>query len=244
MVIERNSLIPLYKQVENLIIRNIRNNKWKKGSKIPSENEMVKEFKVSRGTVKKAISDLVDEGFLIQKQGMGTFVIDEDFSVPLAEGLHSFSEYMTDQGIEFETEILTKEIRFADEYLANKLNIEVGGGYLFIERIRRVNDEVIMFIQNNINYELCPDIINADFINQSLFSIIEENTDSRVSHSETRFAATEADEEKIKYFDIKIGSPLLFQEQVVYLENAKVIELGKVWLKSNRFYLGTILQRK
>lgn len=243
MDIKQNSPIPLYKQIENIIKKNIKNNTWEKNSKIPSEKKLMAEYEVSRGTIKRAITNLVEEGFLIQKQGLGTFVLNKNYAFPLTQGLHSFYEYMKEQNISFETTILEKSIKKPSVELAKLLGIETDEQYLYLQRIRTTDNETIMLIENNINFKNAPEIETANFTNQSLFGIIEEYSNSKVSHSETRFAAIEADKEKANHFDIKVGAPLLFQEQVVHLENSNIIEVGRVWLKSNRFYLGTILQR-
>jgi len=241
---ERNSFIPVYKQVVNFIKRQIQANIWKQGEKIFSEEILAKQIGVSRGTVKKAINELIEEGILIQKQGKGTFVVDPNINFPLAQGLISFSEVLKKQNIHFSTEILSLKVKNAPKDLAQLLNIKINDNYLFLQRIRRVNNDVIMFIENNINISLVPNIENADFKNESLFNIIETYTKKKVSHSETRFAAIEADENKAKCFNINVGSPLLYQEQIVHLEDSSIIELGKVWLKSNKFYLGSFFQRR
>jgi len=242
--VKRDSFIPVYEQVVEYIQQQIQNNIWKKGQKIFSEEILAKNISVSRGTVKKAINELIEKGILIQKQGKGTFVVDQNINFPLTQGLISFSEALKSQNINFSTEILSLKIEKAPKNIAKSLNITINDNYLFLQRIRRVNDEVIMFIENNINISLVPNIEHADFENESLFNIIEMYTKKRVSHSTTRFAAIEAVETKAKHFNIKIGAPLLYQEQLVHLEDDNVIELGKVWLKSNKFYLGSFLQRR
>lgn len=244
MKVKRDISVPLYEQIEIIIKQNIAKGTWEKGEKIPTEKELMKTFDVSRGTLRKAISSLVKDDFLIQKQGQGTFVTDSDFALPLTEGLHSFYEYMKEMDIDFQTVIISKEIKKATETIANSLGINIGENYLLLERIRKVDNEVVMFIQNNINIKEAPGIFNADFINNSLFSIIESYSDSKITYSETRFAAIEADGNKSETFNINIGSPLLYQEQIVHLANSNIIELGKVWLRSNKFYVGTILQRQ
>ncbi|MEX2785604.1 GntR family transcriptional regulator [Streptococcus sp. H49] len=243
MKLNRESLVPLYEQIKDSIRKNIQNNNWKKGTKIPSENSLMKDLGVSRGTIRKAILELVDEGVLVQKQGLGTFVSSENFAIPLTEGLHSFYEHMKSQNISFETTILNKEIQVANDEIIRLMKLKPGSAVFFLERIRTIDDEVVMLIQNYINLLLAPNIMSEDFINNGLFNIIERQTKKRVAYSETRFAAVESDQTQSKYFKIKSGSPLLFQEQLVHLDDTSIIELGRVWLKSNRFYIGTTMRR-
>lgn len=248
-MIDKNSSTPIYTQIEEIIIKNIQSAKWKKGTKIPSENNLMKEFQASRGTIKRAISNLVEQGKLIQKQGLGTFVVDDTFSFPLSEGLHSFSEYMKSQNINFSTNIVSIKLLPISEKLSKILNVEKDSKYLELIRTREINDETVMLIINNINLNVfeskkeIDSFINEDFINKSLFNLIEKHSKSSVAYSETRFAAVSADKKTSLHLSTKLHSPLLYQEQIVHLENNEIVEMAQVWLKSNKFCLGTIMQR-
>lgn len=65
---------PLYQQIKALITRSLENGEWRPGELIPSELELAARFKVSQGTVRKAIDALADENLLVRHQGRGTFV--------------------------------------------------------------------------------------------------------------------------------------------------------------------------
>lgn len=241
-MLERDSLIPLYEQIEAVIKENILKEVWSKGTKIPTEPELMKELGVSRGTLKHAISNLQKDGYLVQKQGLGTFV-QSDIEIPLAEGLYSFSEYFYANKIDFENTILSEEIQNSNKEIATKLGISVGDKYLCLRRLRNVDGEIVMLIENNININNAPNIETADFTKESLFSIIEKYSKETVEYSETKYAAAEADTKIAQYFNINKGNPVLYQEQIVHLSNDSIIEFAKVWIKSDHFSLGTILHR-
>lgn len=65
---------PLYQQIKALILRSLQAGEWKPSAAIPSEMELATRFKVSQGTVRKAIDELATENLLIRRQGKGTFV--------------------------------------------------------------------------------------------------------------------------------------------------------------------------
>lgn len=242
--IRKDCAKPIYVQVIEYLSDNISSGRWRESDRIPSEIELTETLGVSRGSVKKAISKLVDDGMLEQIQGKGTYVKARDISFPLAEGLISFSESLKEQGIEFTTKIISSEERVAEEEIASNLNVPVGSPYLRLERVRLVKGEPIMYIENNINSSLAPGLLEADFVNESLFSILERLTKRRVAYSKTSFVANAADAQRSKHLGVDLKSPLLQQVQTVYLDNDKAIEHARVWLKSSRFYLGTIFQRR
>ena len=68
------SFSPLYQQIKGLLLRSLQGGEWKPGEAIPSEIELAARFKVSQGTVRKAIDDLAGENLLVRRQGKGTFV--------------------------------------------------------------------------------------------------------------------------------------------------------------------------
>ena len=93
----KDSEIPLYMQVSEWIRENIYKGELGKGDRIPSENQIMEILQVSRGTVKKAVTMLVNEGLLVQVQGKGTFVKKENISYALGEGLLSFAESLENE---------------------------------------------------------------------------------------------------------------------------------------------------
>ena len=65
---------PLYQQIKALMVRELQAGTWRPGEAIPSETELALRFKVSQGTVRKAIDELATENLLVRRQGRGTFV--------------------------------------------------------------------------------------------------------------------------------------------------------------------------
>jgi len=68
------SFSPLYQQIKSLIVRSLQAGEWRPGEAIPSEIELAARFKVSQGTVRKAVDELAAENLLLRRQGKGTFV--------------------------------------------------------------------------------------------------------------------------------------------------------------------------
>ena len=65
---------PLYQQIKGLILQSLQAGEWKPGEAIPSEMELAARFRVSQGTVRKAIDELAAENLVVRRQGKGTFV--------------------------------------------------------------------------------------------------------------------------------------------------------------------------
>lgn len=244
MIINRNVSKPIYLQVADYLRNGIYAEEWGKGEKIPSENQIMTDLEVSRGTVKKAVNLLVEEGLLQQIQGKGTYVTEGNISYPLGKGLLSFAESLESQKLSYETKVITSEFRKATKEIASKLSIDVGDDYLYMKRIRYVEGEKVMLIENRLNSDLCKGIENHDFNVESLFKVIEQITGTKIAFSESRYAARVVGEKRARELEVTPDSPVLHLEQLVYLEGGTPVEFGNVWLKANKYYLGTILQRE
>lgn len=73
-VVASASFSPLYQQIKSLVLQSLQAGEWKPGDPIPSEFELAARYKVSQGTVRKAIDELAKEHLLVRRQGKGTFV--------------------------------------------------------------------------------------------------------------------------------------------------------------------------
>lgn len=240
----KDSEVPLYLQVSEWIRENVYKGELGKGDRIPSENQIMEILQVSRGTVKKGVTMLVNEGMLVQVQGKGTFVKSENISYSLGEGLLSFAESLESQHLNFTTKVITSSVEKATKHVAEKLKIAVGAPIFYLERVRSVEGEKVMLIENRINLELCPGIVDIDFNQQNLFPSIEKLSERRISFAESRYAAKIVGGERGHYLEVNEDAPVLHLEQLVFFEKDLPIEFGNVWLKSDKYYLGTILQRR
>lgn len=243
MKINRKAATPIYQQVANYLRDKIYSEEWGKGQQIPSENEIMNLLEVSRGTVKKAINSVVAEGLLEKIQGKGTYVTEATISYPLGLGLMSFAESLESQKLDYKTEVLQIEYRKANKDIATKLKINVDDEYLYLKRLRYVDEKPVMVIENHLNHKLCPNLDKYDYEKESLFRVIEVVTNKTISHSESRYAARLIGQERGNLLRVSENTPTLHLEQIVYLEENSPVDFGNVWLKGNQYYLGTILQR-
>ncbi|MEQ6361755.1 GntR family transcriptional regulator [Thermoanaerobacter indiensis] len=140
IIINKQLPIPLYHQVKEDIIRKIKEGVYKINEKIPSENELIKLYNVSSITIKKALSDLVNEGYLYRIQGKGTFVARPKISRIL--NLMSFTEELKEKGLEPETKLLEFKV-ILDSFIAEKLNLNSEELITKIKRLRLADGEPI-----------------------------------------------------------------------------------------------------
>src|SRR5699024_11159462 len=140
--LNHNSRVPLYNQVKEILVYKITNKQWKTGDLIPTETELIREFDVSRTTIRQAINVLVQEGLLEKQQGKGTTVKSLKLTGSLGR-LTGFAEEIMERGYVPKSKLIRAEFR--DELFLEKKKLQIADDeeILCIRRIRFANDEPI-----------------------------------------------------------------------------------------------------
>jgi GntR family transcriptional regulator, histidine utilization repressor len=156
------SLQPLYLQVKRHILENIGSGKWGTSTRVPSENEIVKSFGVSRMTANRALRELRDEGVLVRIAGVGSFVADRHARAhPLQ--IRGIADEIRDRGHVHRAEIvLLERIRAAAE-LAEDFGIAPRSELYCSLIVHFENDRPVQLEDRYVLPELAPDYMNIDF---------------------------------------------------------------------------------
>ena len=144
-MVQQDNIVPLYEQLSNNIQEKIRKGELHPGDRISSINKLVKEYNVSRVTVINAIEDLIKKGFVVSRQGKGTFVRHGYIGEELMS-LRSFKEIGMEQSTDFNSTI----IRFEWGDLPEKVTLAMHGTEcrgIIIHRLHTYKDEPIGFVE-------------------------------------------------------------------------------------------------
>ena len=123
-MLKNNDPTPLYRQLMEILRQQIEQGKFKPDHPIPSERTLCEKYKISRITVRQAISDMINEGTLHRKQGKGTYVVKRKINQGLVRFVN-FSKTVLDLGMNPSTKILGNDIVPADIQMARVLDIPV-----------------------------------------------------------------------------------------------------------------------
>lgn len=151
-LINEESGIPLYYQIKEIIKEKIDKGDWENGDKIPNELDLTNHFMVSRSTIRQAILELVNEGILTRKKGVGTYV-----SKPKFEGEFITLSYPEELGTKH-TIISIKVIEKTSEKM-EALNLEDGEQVYEILRLRLFNEEPVATEKSYIPVRIVPDLL-------------------------------------------------------------------------------------
>lgn len=207
MNLNKTDALPLYKQLTDLLRRDIQDGKFKRGQKIPTELALSKMYNVSRITVRNALEELAKENLLIRKQGKGTFVNSEKLSRGI-KGTQSFTEMCREIGCTPGAKVIKCIIDDANDKDIEVLDLEPNSKIIVIERIRYA-DQVPVALEVSRFPERFSFLLDEDLNDTSMFSILEDKYDITFMNSRKTIELVFATYEMSRYLNISKGYPLL-----------------------------------
>ena len=167
MQINKGLHVPLYRQVEQVLEEKIKTGQWETGSQVPTEQELSDIFEVSTITVKRAIIELVNKGYLYRQRGKGTFV-----SGSLKEqDINSIISLKTEESGEHPHELISFSLNVANEEIREKLNSDTLKVFNVV-RLKIENEEPSALEYTYLPYSKCPDLTPEDINNELIYNIL------------------------------------------------------------------------
>jgi GntR family transcriptional regulator len=215
---------PLYEQIKVLLTQSLIGGEWRPGDVIPSEIDLAARFKVSQGTVRKAIDSLASENILIRRQGKGTYVAthnEEDIKLRFLRltAASGQKEVLNSELIGY------KKVK-ADARKASILEVKAGSTLIEVKRLLTFSGRPLIY--DHIAIPAAPfKGLNATRIeenNGSMYSMYETEYGVRMIRAEERLTAVAASEEVAEALHLKLGAPLLSIERVSYTYGDKPME--------------------
>jgi GntR family transcriptional regulator len=224
---------PLYAQVRQLLIDDLRNGDIQPGARLPSERELCERLGVSRVTVRRALSELVTEGVLESSAGRGWFASNGRISEPPNE-LLSFSNMASARGASTRSRTLRQTVRPSTLDEAEELAIAPGAAIVDIERVRQLDEAAIALDRSRVPLALAPALATADLEAGSLFAVLAD-AGIKPSYAACSVEAIPADERVSELLGLSAGEPVLVVRQRMLDEHDRPVELGRIVYRGDRY---------
>jgi GntR family transcriptional regulator len=240
-ILTRPDGVPLYVQIRKSLQDDIENGILQPGQKISSEEELAAQFNVSRMTVRQGISDLIDEGLVYRRHGVGTFVtrphIERDHS-----HLESFVEKAEEDGLNICIQVLIADILPAKLKVARSLSITESELVVRVKTLRFIENVPITVHDAYVPYKLFPQLLLEDLEARHLWSIYE-SYGYKVKRAVQRVEAREAEEDIANLLKMDEGVPILYKERIVYLDDGTPVEFTYCYNRGDRYSLTVVINR-
>lgn len=232
--INKDGPLPLYHQVREALLALIVDGGLEEGSLIPTEREIGEKLQVSRITVRRAIDELVREGYLVTQQGKGTFVARPKIQRRMNQ-MKSFSEQMSEEGHRPASQLLSLRHEKATGHVASVLSINNDDWVWVVERLRYADEEPIGISVTYLNLPLDATLTPAELQREpSLWAILETKR-IQLTRTEETVQAIKAGEKEAELLHIEAGDPLLLVEGVVYTDENNPIEYHQMFNRGDRY---------
>lgn len=224
---------PMYIQIHNKIKKDIENQRWNVGERIPAERQLSEDFNVSRMTLRQAIKTLEDEGILERRLGSGTYVASQKVQEKVS-GIMGFTELMHSQGKTPSSKTISYRIIQPSSSEIEKLQLDDGELVLRMERVRFADDVPICYEVASIPEKLIKHY-SKDEITKSLYETLENKGHVTFGHVEQRIGASVANEEIARLLDFKKGDAVVMRNQISHLDNNEPFEYVRAYYVAERF---------
>ncbi len=222
---------PLYQQIKALIIRSLQSGEWRPGEVIPSEMELAGRFKVSQGTVRKAIDELATENRLVRRQGKGTFVAthsEQHTQYRFLRLVPDALDHGGDVGRMSRRVLDCRRVR-APADVARALELRSGDSAVQIRRTLSAGGRPVVLDEIWLPGGLFKGL-SAERLSQyrgPMYALFETEFGVHMIRASEKLRAVAADEAAAQWLEVSVGTPLLSVERLSYSYENKPVELRR-----------------
>jgi len=233
----------LYSRVETVLASEIIDGGLKVGDQLPTEDDLIARFEVSRITVRRAIQNLVSRGLVEIRRGKGTFVAAPKLTQELRE-LSGFVEDMHALGRKPTARVIGKEIVTADATVAGQLVLTKGERVVRIRRVRLADGVPLSFDETFLPLEIGTKIITNNLKVEPIFSLLERKYNVPLIEAEYKLDAVAAEPEVAAALKVKQRSPIFRIERTSYTTATRPVDYERLYYRGDLVRFVTRLVRK
>jgi GntR family transcriptional regulator of bglA len=213
-----------YEMVVNILEEEMLEGRYDLSKKLPTEEELMKKFSVSKNTVRKAIEILVSKGYIYRVQGSGVFL--REFSklgcVDIKD-MHGLTKQFSNEKLE--SRILEFSLINANQELANKMKCEIDTKVYYVKRVRYLNGEPLQIEESYYNKDIIP-YLNEDICTSSVFNYITNDLKLRIGFADRIISCEKLNEEEAELLNLNQGDPALVLNNTVFLSSGIVFDVS------------------
>lgn len=206
---------PLYSRIQEHIAELILSGKLAPATKIQSEREYSEDLGVSRMTVRRALTELVNEGLLERRHGSGTYVAKPKMTYESAELVNTI-EAMQRRNIATASQLLEFSEIVASRRLADLLKIEIGNPIYRVDILRFANRVPVILERVFFPCARFPDLEEWDLEKSSIYDLLTSVYKVRLGHISQTVEAVAAADTVAQQLRIEENSPLLMLSRIIY----------------------------
>jgi GntR family transcriptional regulator len=235
--------VPLYGKVEEVLASEISGGDMHPGDRLPSEDELLTRFAVSRITIRRAIQNLIQRGIVEIQRGRGTFVLAPKISQELTN-LTGFVEDMDTHGRTASARVVSQGMVVASARVARQLGISKGTRVMRIERVRLADAVPMSFDETYLPLDIGRKIVRNDLRVIPIFTLLEEKYGVPLTEAQYRLEAAAASAPVAKALEVAEGTPIFRIERTSFTTDGKPIDYEMLSYRGDLIQFVTRLTRR
>jgi len=216
--VDKSVPIPLYYQLKTQLLSLIEGGAFKPGDALPAEHALCEQLDISRPTVRQALSELVDEGYLVRYKGKGTFIGRPKVKDRFLSKLQSFNAEMLEKGMLPQTDVLALKKIPGNTVCNAQLELPEDEPLIYLKRVRYTDNEKVVFLETYIPYRMFPLLMTTDFTTESLYTSLESLYGVRVNRARREIEAVTLNQDEANLLGIPIHKAVCLVTSVAYAE--------------------------
>ncbi|MFT2008300.1 GntR family transcriptional regulator [Pontibacter sp. 13R65] len=227
---------PLYKKVIDDLKSMMDKGEFKKGDLLPSENELCKTYNTTRVTIRQALSDLTNMGYITRRHGKGSIVSEPKKGLGILS-LHGVTAGVGDQTLI--TSILQKPVQqsWPSGFPYEISQEEQEAGCMFFTRLRIINDKPVLFEETYITNRNLPGFLALDLENRSLFKTLNDQYQVEIKEGEQQIWAIHGNKNISKLLDIKTNHPIVHMKRRLQTNVPELNIYSFVYCNTQEYFL-------
>ena len=213
---------PKYEFVAKTLEKEIIERKYNEDKNLPTEEELMKIFQVSKNTIRKAIDILVSNGYVYRVQGSGVFLRDF-FNNGFVNVMNMTGLTRNFSSEKITTRVIELSLINPTEKIMEKLNCSPETKIYYVKRIRYLDGEPIEIEESYYNKDIVC-YLNNEICSQSIFKYITEDLKLNIGFANRVIGSEKLTKEDAEYLKLEENDPSLNLENVVYLSNGKAFD--------------------
>jgi GntR family transcriptional regulator len=227
--------LALHRQLLDVLRQWLNTGEARPGDPVPTEAELCRLFGISRGTVRRALHTLSEEGLISRRPGKGTLVVRPRLRCLLNRYL-SFTESCLEWGVTPGARVLTLKTKRASGAAARSLELPVGAPVTELVRVRFADGEPVCVDSVLIPEKLCPGLTRYDFSSASLFQILADDYRIVLFRARAWLRPVLAEKKEARLLEVPTGSPMLLLETLANRRDDTPVVLGRELWRGDRIH--------
>lgn len=233
-VLDKNGFIPLYYQIQRVLMEKIQSGELSEGDLLASEEELARKYQVSRMTARQALHGLKSRGYAHSQKGRGTFVTRPKLEKNIMH-LRGFTEDMKQRGMQPSSQLLEQAVIPAGEELAESLKIHPEASVMKLRRLRLADGIPMALEASHIPLAPFPGLERINFAKHSLYFTLRENYGVRVAWADEVIEALPSTKEESELLTIPRRSSVLSISRIIITTEQTPIEVAYSRYRGDRY---------